>query len=243
MLLDQDPIPLFMVSYHRPNDFQRCLKSILATEQAFHLHVIDNSGGGLDNELDRITDARVTVHKNAINKGKGCAFMERYRLLESKCQWLISIDADIEVPPDWIIQLLVAARRILSRHEFGLLAPIILRDEADSLARQMRHGFTMHTSSETTKEIIPGIYYNRHTAGPLLLINKAFFDDCGGYPTSQLYGNEDGRLCAEAARRKLFAGFTTNLQVRHLNADSDDGYIMWKRRNVRAARDEKGYWG
>lgn len=244
MLLRGDIIPLFMVSYFRPNDFRRCLESILASSAAFHLHIADNSHGGLEDEFRRIDDRRVTIHRNVRNLGKGAAFMRCFNATKKSydSEWLVSIDADILVQPEWLERLQVAAARVAREMPVAAIAPLILRNAADTPSRQLNAGLVMHRTSKTTAELRPRIFYNRHTAGPLLLINKAFFEQSGGYPTTQLYGNEDGALCAAAAKARMFVGFTTDVQVTHLNADSTPGYVKWKHAHVRGLVTEKGHW-
>ena len=122
---------------------------------------------------------------------------------------------------------------------FGLLAPILLKEKN----KFDINNIAMHTINNDTEEIMSGIYRNRHTAGPLLLINKKFFEAVGGYPTNQFYGNEDGYLCKKANHRNLFTGFTTSVIVNHLDIDDDEEYIKWKKRNVHGNIDHKGRWG
>lgn len=245
MLHLHDSVELIMVTYHRPNDFSRCLQSILANTRGFHLSIIDNSCGGLDDRLALFSnDQRITIYRNQQNLGKGNSFKHWYAQImrNNRADHFISIDSDLLVPPNWLLQLQNAYYRIRSRYRSGLLAPTIITNETDTFERQIAAGrLVMHDARELY-EALPGIYYNRYTAGPLLLIDREFYENVGGYVCDQLYGNDDGRLCAAAAKQGRFIGIIATVGVQHLIADETDGYRAWKQRNVHGNIDAHGYW-
>ena len=59
---------------------------------------------------------------------------------------------------------------------------------------------------------------------------------------NQLYGNDDGKLCDAAMQKDLFVGFTSNVEVLHLEQNVDEGYVKWKHQNIQGNIDDKGYW-
>lgn len=244
---DSEPIQLIMVSYFRPNDFQKSVKSILSnTICSFHLSIIDNSHGGLDTELALVeADPRITIYKNSTNIGKGAAFNRWFKQIMGNPQndHFVSIDADILVPQGWLFRM-EAARTAIMRHEsFGVLAPIIQDNEHDTFDKQLAAGvLTMHNNTEFEfVDYHDNLYRNRYTAGPLFLVSTRLFNRYG-YCEKQLYGSDDGRLCHVAHHDELFIGITSDVSVIHLNADNSEGYQEWKNRNVTKDVDHKGYW-
>lgn len=246
---NNDKTPLLMVSYFRPDDLTKSVYSILNnTYCPFKLYIIDNSKGGIDNCLDSFKNHNnIVIIKNSTNIGKARSFAQHYYKImrKFKIDHFVSIDSDIEVPPYWLINLKIAMHRIKRMRLFGILAPTIQNET------KQKNTISMHKLSETTTEIIPSVYYNRHTAGPVFLIDRAFFEDIGGYRGSlsrrtrnqnQLYGNDDGKLCDAAMQKDLFMGFTSNVEVLHLEQNVDEGYVKWKHQNIQGNIDDKGYW-
>ena len=240
-----------MVSYFRPDDLVKSVYSIINnTYCPFKLYIIDNSKGGIDDCLWSFKNHNITIIKNDKNIGKAESFTQHYRKImrKFKIDHFISIDSDIEVPPYWLIKLKIAMHRIKRMRPFGILAPTINNKLGPTHMPSLP---CMHKISETTTEILPSIYYNRHTAGPVFLIDRNFFEDISGYrgdltrrtrSQNQLYGNDDGKLCHAAAQKDLFVGFTSNVEVLHLEQNVDEGYIKWKHQNIQGNIADKGYW-
>lgn len=243
MLFVTEPyVQLIMVSYFRPNDLNRCVSSIIKnTSIPFRLSIIDNSINNIDNVLDSFQDNKITIYRTNSNIGKGRAFMQYYDQIMDRYagDYFISIDSDIIVQPEWLIRLLRAAMRI---ENLGILAPIIMKDQNDVIDKQLASKFTMHKKSASSRFIADNIYYNRYTSGPLLLINRNFFESIGGYSQNQLYGNDDGELCKAAYKTKRFVGIATDVAVLHSNIDSTPEYCNWKRQNIHGDVDGNGFW-
>ncbi len=238
-----EQIELIMVSYFRPNDFKLCINSILEnTNGKYHLSVLDNSHGGLDEILTQLTDSHITIYRNIENLGKGKAIMQWYKTImrNNHHRQFISIDSDIIVDKGWLDKLQLAALRIKN---FGVIAPTIINDIDDTFDKQLsKKEFIMHKLDKNGKFIAPAIFQNRYLAGPLLLIDKQLFEKVGGYIQNQLYGNEDGELCKAAFKLKKFVGIATDVKIIHLNNDSTPGYREWKRRNIKGNVDGRGYF-
>jgi GT2 family glycosyltransferase len=239
-----ETIQLIMVSYFRPNDLQKCVKSILThTREPYHLTIIDNSHGGLDQILNTLADSHLTIYRNKTNLGKGRAFMTWYKTIvaTNTAPYFVSIDADLEVPPGWLTRMEMAAHRL--REPLGALAPVFLNWPGDTFTAQLGRGrLVMHRRDNSSQFILPNVYRNRYTAGPLFLIDRAFFETVGGYVQTQLYGNDDGELCKAANRLGRFVGLVTDVEVLHLNDDAPEGYRKWKQRNVNRDVDQRGFW-
>lgn len=246
MLALTDLTHLIMVSYFRPNDLKRCVESILTnTKEPYHLSIIDNSHGGIDTTLNTFTDPHITIYRNTQNLGKGRAFMKWYAhiIKDSNSDHFISIDSDLLVPPDWLLKLQMAAYRIRGRHPLGVLAPVIMNEVGEDFQHQISNDkVVMHRTTNASSFVLPNVYRNRHTAGPLFLIDRQFFESVRGYMQTQMYGNDDGELCKAAARQERFIGIVTDVEVLHLNDDATDGYREWKKRNVNMDVDHTGFW-
>lgn len=235
-----DEIQLIMVSYFRPRDFNNCLGSIIAnTPEPYHLSVIDNSAGGLDNELDRLDS--ITVYKNNKNLGKANGVMAHYKQIMAgkRSEFFICLDADVLLPPGWLSGLLAAASLVGNP---ALIAPLLTHEPEDNFKTQIVHGLTMHRKGEGSSHIGPGLYRNTRLAGPLLLIRRDFFEKVGGFRCPRLYGGDDGYLCSQAERLGLFCGIATDVVVRHLEQDVTPGYRRWKSQSVNKDGATTGYW-
>lgn len=232
---------ILLVSYHRPLDLQESINSILAHTSDFHLHIIDNSCGAINSLLDSyVVNPCISIYKNSSNLGKGGAFMLHYQhiMKHISTNHFVSIDGDIKVSHNWLSRLISSANKL--SFDYAMLAPTIIDTPGDCFDRQLRSNrFIMHQCNKLT-HFRDEIYYNRYTAGPLFLINKQFFDSVGGYPTNQLYGNEDGVLCNKARIHNKFIGIVSNVNVQHMRTQEDAGYKRWKQ--IAMKQNVAGYW-
>jgi len=161
----------------------------------------------------------------------------------SRSDHFISIDPDLLVEPDWLIKLQLAAYRIRIEHKLGILAPVIMNKIGENFQQQLSNNkMIMHRTTSASHFTLSNVYYNRHTAGPLFLIDRQFFESVGGYVQNQLYGNDDGELCKSATKQQRFVGIVTDVEVLHLNDDCVDGYKEWKKRNINMDMDRIGFW-
>jgi glycosyltransferase involved in cell wall biosynthesis len=245
MLLDFETTQIIMVSYFRPNDFSKSVASILNnTICPFHLSIIDNSHGGLDEELRKLEDQRITIYRNRTNIGKGAGINRWYgKIMEgSPLDHFVSIDSDIQVPEGWLLRLKKALFAVRSKMMAGIIAPAILNDK--SWDDQVTTGkLCMHQTGHFQEtDFHRGLYHNRYTAGPLFLIDRPFFEQNGLYYDKQLYGADDGMLCRAAWNTGRFVGIDSSVQVKHLNEDSTEGYVNWKKRNITKDVDQHGHW-
>ena len=242
-----DHINLIMVAYHRANDLKRCVDSVLSNTQAkFRLCIIDNSLGAIDATLDTYRSCdNVVIYKNDSNLGKPRAVNRWYDkiMLRSRAGYFVSIDSDVVVKPGWLCEL-IRSYVAVSRHvKVGLMAPIIQDHLFETWQWQLDNKVRMHNTSIMREESsYKGVYYNRYTAGPVLLINKYLFEDIGGFYDKQLYGADDGQLCKTCDRKGYFIGLNTNVSVLHSQLDVDELYVNWKARNVRGDVDGCGRW-
>lgn len=243
MLIPSGETQLIMVTYFRPNDLRRCLESIVTnTVGPFRLSIIDNSCGGLEDVFNEINDERVVIYRNESNLGKGKGFMRWYNQIMNQhdSEFFVSIDPDLVVPRNWLPKILRAAYTIPNP---GVLAPVLTWKEGDTFDRQKASGkLVMHKDGPESGFVMPFVYKNRHTAGPLFLIHRKFFEQIGGYVQTQLYGNDDGELCKAAHRKNRFIGIVTDVEVLHLNNDATVEYKEWKKRNVNKDVDGRGFW-
>lgn len=225
-----------MVTYFRPNDFTKCITSVLKnTRHPFHLTIIDNSQGGLDSVLVEFEgDSRITIIRNTSNIGKGQSFRKWAPIIINESEYFISIDADVEVPEYWLTRLQTTYLRI-KRHQLpGILAPRIV----DSNDIPCMHG-TEHVSPVSYSDTI---FHNRNIAGPLFFINTEFYTYSGGYTGRQLYAADDGPLCAAAIKSGRFVGIDESVTIKHLDEDNTIGYANWKLNHITKDGPCTGYW-
>lgn len=236
----QNTVQIIMVTYFRPNDLVLSLNSIIKhTTLPYHLHIIDNSRGSINHTLMTYDKhPNITVTYNDSNLGKGVAFMKQYRKTNHTMPYFISIDGDVIVPPNWLERI----DKAYWDTEAAILAPIIADSPLDTFASQLSNDkFIMHNVSRPIL-LQNGIFRCRHIAGPLFVIKKSFFDIVNGYPTTQLYGNEDGELCRKAHELYEYTGIISDMTVIHSNIDSDALYQEWKLKNVKNPTERKGRW-
>jgi len=229
-------VHLVALSYHRPRDFTTCINSVLQQLPGHALlTVIDNSTGGLDEQLRQFA-GQLRVIRNPTNLGKGRSLHQHLPaiLRTGTCDHFVVLDADLAVGPGWYQQLLAAHRGVPRP---GIMAPLIVESPRDEFPATLR----MHRLSTRSKQTAPGIWYNPNTAGCMMMVDHAFWRRAGGFGRDRLYGGDDGRLCLQAERLGYFVGFTERVRVRHLNSDSSPGYRRWKARNITGGP-AVGYW-
>lgn len=235
-----------MVSYYRPNDFKRSVKSVLDnTNCPFHLIILDNSCGGLDIELDSLCHNNVTIYKSEANIGKAAITNKKFKEIVNDSSHFISIDSDVIVPKGWLIELKRSYYSVIKHEKPGIIAPVIMNNLRDLWSKQLQNNkLTMHQAGGLEKvNYYNGLYKNRYNAGPLFLIDTEFFKAAGLYYEKQLYGADDGMLCSSATKMGRFCGINSNVSVIHSNLDSTPEYIDWKKRNITKDVDQRGHWG
>lgn len=224
---------VLMTTYHRPNDFLRSARSVLLhTPQLERLYILDNSTGGIDWALQQLDHPYITIRRSPENIGKGAIVSQHYYevMHGNNLDHFVGMDSDVVVCTHWYETLLATARKV---SPWAAIAPVYNHPgEPDH----------MHMMVPSSREVLPGVWYNPPTAGPLFLIRRAFWENWGGYPGTQIYGRDDGALCKEAVRRGLFIGYTRHVVMSHINQDSEPGYLEWKSRNIMGDVDGKGYW-
>lgn len=245
LFVENEITPILMVSYHRPNDFKISLKSILNnTDCPFHLTILDNSCGGLDNELNSIQANNITIYKSDTNIGKASIINKKFIETIGNNTHFITIDADVIVPKKWLTEMKRSYYAVKKNSKPGIIAPTILNSLRDSWPEQLRQNkLTMHQIGNLEEvKYYNGLYRNRYNAGPLFLIDTEFFKSAGMYYDKQLYGADDGMLCNSAAKMNRFSGINSNVSVLHSNYDSTPEYVNWKKRNITKDEDQRGHW-
>ncbi|MHA2401480.1 MAG: glycosyltransferase [Candidatus Kariarchaeaceae archaeon] len=235
-----------MVTYHRPNDFTNCVESILKnTIVKYHLHIIDNSQGAIDEQLNKYKNlANISVHRNDVNIGKPKSVNDCFFKISSNFnRFFVSMDSDIVVKKGWLLNLSRSFDFVSRSTKVGIIAPVIQNNNEETWQWQLTNGVRMHNISKLGDDShCRGVFENRYTSGPVLVINRTLFDNVGGFDTKQLYGADDGILCRKSHNRGFFVGIDTNVTVMHVNNDSDKEYESWKVRNIKGNVDEKGRW-
>lgn len=243
ILFNQDPIQIISTTYFRQNDLKLWIKLLFEnTKVPFTLSIIDNSSTKLDSLFDELSfDYKFSLYKNNTNIGKARSFMKFYNQIVHKqtTKLFISMDPDIIVQKDWLFKLLIASHRL---NDFGFVAPVIVNNDTDSFDKQLHNNKLIMHKLSNNKFLYDNIMYTDHIAGPLLLINRKFFDRVGGFDCAQLYGGEDGDLCKKARRLKIPIGIVTDCVVRHADTDGNNNYKLWKRQHVNDNTTTVGYW-
>lgn len=248
LLVDSEPTQIIMVSYFRPNDFRKSVESVLTnTTCPFHLSIIDNSHGYLDQELDEMEkDPRVTTYRNPTNIGKGAGINKWYSTImkNTHLDHVVTIDGDVVVPSQWLLNLKRALSEARKHCLVGLIAPAVINSPEDTWETQLKQQkLRMHQYREVKEvDYYPGLYCNSYNAGLLFMIDREFFEKVELYNDNQLYGAEDGILCKSARRRGLFIGIDSNVVILHSNDDTTKDYNEWKKRNITKDVDQCGHW-
>lgn len=245
MLINYDPINIIAISYFRPNDFRACINSLLYnTTLPYKLTIIDNSYGALNDELQQFESQNINIIKNNTNLGKAGSLKKWYKHItqDNKNRYFVSLDADVIVPKDWLEGLyrsLTETKMVL-----GALAPVL--NEGKTFTEQIDDKcLTMHGGSDGFKamrKISENVYHSHITAGPMLLMEREFYEQIGGYPGDRIYGNDDCYICRESKRLNRFIGFTALVECVHSRIDETEEYRQWKIENISKAGIRNGYW-
>lgn len=242
------PTQIIMVTYHRPNDFTSSVESITNnTLCPYHLSIIDNSKGKIDNVLDKYKHhPHISIYRNDHNLGKGAAVNKWYShiMRYNQLSHFISIDSDVIVPNGWLLEMQRCFYHTQLMTKVGLIAPVLYNLRHETWDYQLSNKVVMHNTNviKPAFDIYPGLYYNRSIAGPLLIIDTNLFETTGLFNGKRIYGADDGHLCVTAHKHNAFIGINTNISVQHINEDSDIDYILWKQRNITKDVDQHGRW-
>ena len=247
MLYLNEPINIIMVTYHRINDFKKCIASIISnTTVPYRLHIIDNSQNEIDEALNEYSHfSHINIIKNNQNIGKAKSVNKWYKriMVKDKTGLFVSIDSDIIVDKNWLCKLVKSYHIINAKSKMGILAPVIKNNQVETWDWQLNNVIRMHNVRGLGDDrLCGGVYYNRYTAGPLFLINKRLFEAVGKFYDKQLYGADDGKLCKAANDAGFFVGIDTKVEVIHSNLGSDEEYDQWKMRNIKGDVDIGGRW-
>ena len=162
--------------------------------------------------------------RSSRNIGKGAA-VDSLRAFASG-DWIVSLDADVVLPPGGLSILRVAVER-------GL---------CDVAATVYEGGSCMlppwsDPASWTGLEVLP----ETSVAGGCFLMRRATWVALEGYRCAHVYGNDDGSFVARASGRGLKVRYVPACVSKHLGAGDDPEYQRRKIEHNRRIHSEPGY--
>ena len=231
--------PIIIVTYNREEALRKCLLSLYNTTD-HPIHIIDNSCGSIDSTLEwaKTLSNKIHINKNDQNIGKA-ASIQKHRDIIGKSQWFISMDPDVIVKKNDINTLIKSANCLLEKsYPISLLAPT-LNSGDNSFKKQIETGVLDMHKIGSIFHLENGLYINEYLAGCLLLINRVFFDEIGGFKQQRIYGGDDGELSKLTLQNNMISVLNTNVECQHYRLDETEEYITWKKNNVRGPTNQQ----
>ena len=129
--LSADQVTLAIPAFNCAAYLKETLHAVARLNQKpAHVLVIDD--GSTDSTGSVASSAGVTVVKHEINKGLGAA--RQTALDNCRTPWLAMVDSDVSVEPDWLAQLLLAAKE----HQLSGVGGDLLESNARTVADRWR---------------------------------------------------------------------------------------------------------
>ena len=233
--------PIIIVTYHREEAFRKCLLALYNSTN-HPIYIIDNSCGSLDVSLKwaESLSENITIFKNDNNIGKAASIQKHCNIIK-KSRWFISMDPDVIVKNNNINDLISSANYLLEKsYPISLLAPV-LNSGNNPFEKQLKNGVLDTHKLGSMYHLENGLYINEYLAGCLLLINRQFFDEIGGFKQQKIYGEDDSELSRLSLQNNLISVLNTNIECEHYRLDETQEYITWKINNIKEPTIQKGF--
>ncbi|HEX2243491.1 MAG TPA: glycosyltransferase family 2 protein [Gammaproteobacteria bacterium] len=126
----RDSLAVIVVNWNSGRNLKRCVESLLAqVSRPRRIIIVDNASE--DDSLASLDSLDCAVEIHRMERNLGFAAANNFALgLASDCAWVALLNPDAFAAPDWLAQLLEAAR---SHPEFTFFASRMLSDAAPTL--------------------------------------------------------------------------------------------------------------
>lgn len=232
-------VTVAIVNYNTGDELEPCLQSVAAdlASSAWHAVIVDNASR--DNrlaDLDRFGD-RVTVIRNAVNRGFGAAVNQAAR--QNRAPWLLLLNPDCRVRPG-MFERLAAVIGALPR--CAIAGPRLVdasgvtqesaRGEPTALTGLFgRHGalsrvFPRSGPARDNLRAAAIVHSGAESAevdwvmGAAMLIRRDVFDSVGGFDERFFLYWEDADLCRRVRDRGFTVRYVPSAQVMHAGGRS-----------------------
>lgn len=212
---------------------QRGVRAVLAQDVPLELVVVDNASH--DGSIERLsTDARLTVLRNADNRGFGAACNQGAG--SCSADWLLFLNPDCELPPGAMSALCAHIDR---DQRIGLLGAQLLDADGSPQAasrrrtphprRAMRLAFGMTVPSEPHGAMLLSEHVETVDAvsGALMLMPRALFERLGGFDTGYVLHCEDLDLCRRVLASGALVAIANDVRVPHHKGTSSRRRPVW----------------
>lgn len=195
---------------------QECLSSVLSTQYSnFHVLLIDNGSTDGSKEYVRKNFPEVELLVNKKNLGYAEGNNRGIRLaLKRKADYIVILNQDIKVEPDWLENLIEVAEKEKS---FGILSPMQYNYEGTALDKHFEN--LINQNSEFQKNYksnnLKSIYEVPWVIGASMLIKREVCEKVGLFDPIYFCYHEEADLCRRTRYYGFKIGIVTKSKVYH----------------------------
>ncbi len=171
------PVDIILPVYNSPLQLQRCVSSLYSTADRDSFHVIlvdDGSNQYTQNVIDKIVAEHTNISLIRHETNEGYLSAANHGLRMSRADYVILLNSDVILTPDWLNKLLAAAK---SDPKIGLVCP--LSNRAENLSIPMPNGFSFLDTVAVISQVTPQYPDAVTIVGFCLLITRPLIDAIG----------------------------------------------------------------
>lgn len=195
-------LSIIIVSYTSLDDIKRCLPTVYSqsTTVEFELIIVDNHGkDGVAEWLPQVYPSAIVI-KNPTNSGY--AGGNNLGLTQARGQWVLFLNPDTELTPDFLSQLMSTAKQ----HPMALITPKLLNPDGtiNACGNEMHYtglttcrGLNQPSSAFESLQVVPLL------SGAAILAPQAALQTIGAFDETYFMYFEDTNL----SMRARLAGF------------------------------------
>ena len=215
-------------TYNRADLLRESLASLMALEVDFdyEIVVVDNlSNDHTQSVIEEAIRDSAIPKRGVVEPTAGVSAARNRGIREARGEWIASIDDDEIADPDWLRQLVDAARSKGVRCVGGLVRLQLEADVADQLSAVCRNllgeSVLGRAAQRYSRSFTPG-------AGNLL-VHRSVFDEVGMYDESLREGGEDTDLFRRIHQANIAAWYVPTAVVRHHIPEYrlSPKYLLW----------------
>jgi glycosyltransferase involved in cell wall biosynthesis len=214
-------------AYNAAATIQACVQSALAlSSESAPIEILVVDDASTDETASLAKAAGATVIEQATNGGAAAA--RNIGVQHTECEFLAFLDADCEIPEDWLGKCFEA----WDEKRYSALTGPYFRSGSPGVLPELVHRFTTFNQQETPDEVISAISAN-------LLVKRTTFLQAGGFPEYNLPWSKQGYYVNED---DVLAYFLFEATQKPLHWMSDNGVIHHYRATLGALFRQQFGW-
>lgn len=221
-------VSVTICTYNRADQLREALASLIAQRVDFdyEIVVVDNlSTDHTQSVIEEVIRTSAVTIRSFVEPSAGVSAARNRSIREARGEWIASVDDDELADPNWLQQLVDAARSRGIRCVGGRVQLQLEEDEVATLSVVCRSLLGESALGDREQR-----YTRRFTPGAgNLMVHRSVFDQVGLYDESLREGGEDTDLFRRIRQAAIEAWYVPTAVVRHLVPDYrlSPRYLLW----------------